>query len=164
MKKAKALISALLACILVFGIFTVCFAEEKTVAETEPNNDKAAATEFDMEGTATGSLSDASDTDVCLRNACSGVVGQPSGKIVSRKEFNIFLEIIPCEVIPCKSFGGFRNLNAHLAENIGSIEHHIELLGVRQGIICAFILVWCDRAIVEIVDDIVPPVHITQRI
>ena len=64
MKKAKALISALLACILVFGIFTVCFAEEKTVAETEPNNDKAAATEFDMEGTATGSLSDASDTDV----------------------------------------------------------------------------------------------------
>ena len=64
MKKAKALLSALLACVLVFSIFTVCFADDPVAAETEPNDTNATATLFDIEGTATGSVSDVNDVDV----------------------------------------------------------------------------------------------------
>ncbi|MBR3620978.1 MAG: hypothetical protein IKN56_05670 [Clostridia bacterium] len=75
MKKAKVLLAALLTCILVFSIFTVSFAEDKVTAETEPNEDTAHATEFDMEGTATGSISDVSDTDVFKFKASKNGIG-----------------------------------------------------------------------------------------
>jgi hypothetical protein len=70
MKKAKALLAALLTCILVFGIVTVSFAADKSTAEVEPNNDRDTATFFDMGDNsndtciATGSISDVSDVDV----------------------------------------------------------------------------------------------------
>lgn len=74
MKKAKSLLAMLLTCILVFSIFTVSFAEDKVTAEAEPNESTATATEFDMEGTATGSISDVADVDVFkFKPAKSGI-------------------------------------------------------------------------------------------
>ncbi len=61
MKKAKALLSFVLVLLLVFGTAMVSFAAE--VTEKEPNNDRASATEFNINNVITGSISDASDVD-----------------------------------------------------------------------------------------------------
>ncbi len=61
MKKAKALLSSILVVLLVFGTVIMSYAAETN--EKEPNNDKANATEFNINNVATGSLADTTDID-----------------------------------------------------------------------------------------------------
>ncbi len=61
MKKAKAILSSVFVLLLVFGTVMITSAAE--VTETEPNNDKSQASEFNISNVMNGSLSDTSDID-----------------------------------------------------------------------------------------------------